>query len=84
MECSDLIQHATTMGYEWNNACDLLRDFQPDYGPVDLWDLCDDPNAEEYEDDVAEYGEDACKIVADFFRKHPEITGDVTIIPGHS
>lgn len=31
VDMGDLLQHATTLGYDWNNACALLDRVRPQY-----------------------------------------------------
>lgn len=31
VEFSELVEHATTLGYDWNTACDFLDDMRPQY-----------------------------------------------------
>ena len=64
-EFTDVLEHATSMGYVWNDMCDELRDLQPMYENKYMeWDRSDFITDEDYETDRSEI---ECKVMLSFF-----------------
>lgn len=73
IDFTDLLFHAKTLGYEWNQAHDILDNFYPYYGVknVYLYQIEDnDTDPEDRDPDVEPISEDAKKIMLSFFKKH--------------
>lgn len=73
IDFTDLLFHAETLGYGWNQAHDILDKFVPRYGMknVYLYEIEDnDTDPEDRDPDVEPISEDAKKIMLSFFKKH--------------
>ena len=80
VEMSDLLFHAESLGYEWNKACDILRDVRPEYEITSLeYNKTDfDPGCE---GEIEEYySQDTLKIMSSYFKK--KRVKDITVVRG--
>ncbi len=75
VEFSELLEHATTMGFTWNQACELLDDVRPQY-EVHKTELRLNEENEWIEE--FEWSEDAIKVIKSFMKKN-NVT-EITVI----
>ena len=67
VDFADIIRHATTLGYKWNDACDLLDDVRPTHESY-----CMDYNIndeEEWREDF-EWSEEVINVLKTFMKSN--------------
>lgn len=82
VEFSELLEHAETLGYDWNDTCDLLDEFRPSEGAsfysLKLSQLNKKKNTAGFDSlrDI-EYPDRINEILTSFFVKHNVVDIDI-------
>lgn len=82
VEFCELIEHAETLGYEWNDACDFLDGFRPqdeaNICSLKLSDLNKKEGTPEFDDIMdVEYSDKVNQVLTSFFQKHAVVDIDI-------
>lgn len=82
VEFTELLEHAETLGYDWNAACDFLDDFRPKDGSnicsLKLSQLNKKEGTPEFDNIVdVEYSDKVNQILTSFFKKHAVVDIDI-------
>lgn len=82
VEFTELLEHAETLGYDWNAACDFLDDFRPKDGAnicsLKLSQLNKKEGTPEFDNIVdVEYSDKVNQILTSFFKKYAVVDIDI-------
>lgn len=75
VEFHELLEHATTLGYDWNIACGFMDDLRPQYEVRTITFHIDELGKKETDEDYDEdydviYPEELNHVMKSFFEKH--------------